>query len=106
MKLCNLRFLLILCVLIFPQISFSAEKPENEIEDEFTIKDTLLYGIESEIQGFAKEQKNELSEEHMNILYERYLSSVLIQTKIELVRYFTKCEKLPDNIKNYKRRYK
>ena len=31
MKLCNLRFLLILCVLIFPQISFSAEKPENEI---------------------------------------------------------------------------
>lgn len=101
MKLCNLRFLLILCALIFPQISFSAEKPENEIEDEFTIKDTLLYGIESEIQGFAKEQKNELSEEHMNILYERYLSSVLIQTKIELVRYFTKCEKLPDNIKNY-----
>ena len=101
MKLCNLRFLLILCALIFPQISFSAEKPENEIEDEFTIKDTLLYGIESEIQGFAKEQKNELSEEHMNILYERYLSSVLIKTKIELVRYFTKCEKLPDNIKNY-----
>ena len=102
MKLCNLRVLfLLLCTLFFPQFIFAAEKPEDEIEEDFTIKDTLLYGIESEIQGFVKEQKAELSDEHMNILYERYLSSVLLQTKMELVRYFTKCEKLPENIKTY-----
>ena len=102
MKLCNLRVLfLLLCTLFFPQFIFAAEKPEDEIEEDFTIKDTLLYGIESEIQGFVKEQKAELSDEHMNILYERYLSSVLLQTKMELVRYFTQCEKLPENIKTY-----
>ena len=102
MKLCNLRVLfLLLCTLFFPQFIFAAEKPEDEIEEDFTVKDTLLYGIESEIQGFIKEQNAELSEEHMNILYERYLSSVLLQTKMELVRYFTKCEKLPENIKTY-----
>lgn len=87
--------------LFFPQLIVAAEKPEEENEKEFTVRDTLLYGIESEIQSFIKEQKTELSEEYMNILYERYLSSVLMQTKIELVRYFTRCENLPDSIKTY-----
>lgn len=93
-------FLLTL-TLLSPQLTIAAEKPEEENEKEFTVKDTLLYGIESEIQSFVKEQKTELSEEYMNILYERYVSAVLMQTKIELVRYFTKCDKLPDNIKTY-----
>lgn len=92
---------LLMFSLIFPHLMFAAEKPEEDNEKEFTIKDTLLYGIESEIQSFIKEQKTELPEEYMNILYERYLSSVLMQTKTELVRYFTRCENLPDNIKTY-----
>ena len=98
-KICIL--FLLFCISVFPQSTFAAEKPQEEVEEIFTIKDTLLYGIESEIQGFVKEQKTELSEEHMNILYERYLSAVLIQTKIEMVRYFTLCENLPENIKTY-----
>lgn len=102
MKRYNLYILsLLICSLIFPQLISAAEKTEDDNETEFTVKETLLYGIESEIQNFIKEQKAELSEEYMNILYERFISSVLMQTKIELVRYFTNCENLADNIKTY-----
>lgn len=102
MKRYNLYILsLLIYSLIFPQLISAVEKTKDDNETEFTVKETLLYGIESEIQNFIKEQKAELSEEYMNILYERFISSVLMQTKIELVRYFTNCENLADNIKTY-----
>lgn len=102
MKHCNLYIVFLLMFgLMYSQLIYAAEKNEDDNEKEFTVKDILLYGIENEIQSFVKEQKSELSEEYMNILYERYVSSVLMQTKIELVRYFTRCENLSDNIKTY-----
>ena len=60
----------------------------------------LTYGIEEEIVDILKNLGNSPGKEIYALLTERYKEALLPGTKIELIRYFSNCDNLPDNITN------
>lgn len=62
------------------------------------ITDVLKYGIESEVLYVIKELGNNPKPEIYTLLIDRYNDASIINTKTDLVRYFSRCENIPKEI--------
>nr|HPO49717.1 HEAT repeat domain-containing protein [Spirochaetota bacterium] len=77
-------------------IFFSYNLISDETDDgSRKIEEILLYGIESEIIAVLKEIGNEPKEEIYSTLFSRYKDSILVDTKISFVDYFSNVKNLP-----------
>lgn len=89
----------LILLLLFTLFSIFCDETTDSFQgDEVTLEETLLYGIESEIQNFIKAFQQPLSDQYMRLLFSRYQTAALEETKKSIIQYFQRCESIPEYI--------
>ena len=61
-------------------------------------KEILTFGIEEEVVNILNNFGNSPGSDIYTLISDRYKEALLPNTKIAIIRYFSKCTNLPDNI--------